>query len=140
MRVVILLAMGTALAPIPIQAQPPPAVVLNGLMALADQGPILAVDTWFRGSRLENDAGTKQTFVEQFQIFGQAAGAVVGHDLIAVHELSPNYSTTYAIIRYERDPLFIAIEAYNGTDGWRLINIEFNDKVAEVFPASIREP
>lgn len=121
-------------------AQSPPALVINGLTAMVDQGPQLAVETWFRGSRLENDGGTKQTFVEQFQLFARQAGGVLGHDLVHVHQLGPNYSITYAIIRYETDPLFIAIDVYNGQGGWRLMDIKLNDNAGEVFPKALLEP
>ena len=70
-----------------------------------------------------------------------APEATVGDfDIVHVHEVGPHYSTTYAILRYQRDPLFIVIEVYNGADGWRLMNIEFNDDAEEVFPASILKP
>jgi hypothetical protein len=137
MRIAISLAFLAVIGPTPGLAQTPPALVINGLTAMVDQGPELAIETWFRGSRLENDGGTKQTFVEQFHIFAQQAGAVLGHDVVHVQELGPNYSITYAIIRYETDPLFIAIDMYNGQSGWRLMNIEFNDAADEVFPAGL---
>ena len=140
MRTALCIASLATLAPVVALAQDPPAIVLNGLEAMVAQGPVLAVDTWFRGSRLETDAGTKQTFVEQFDIFARAAGAVLGHDIVRVHQMGASYSTTYAIIRYERDPLFIVVEVYNGASGWRLMNIEFNDDAEEVFPRGVLEP
>ena len=140
MRTAASLALLAALGATTALAQSPPPLVINGLTAMLDQGPELAVETWFRGSRLENDGGTKQTFVEQFRLFAQQAGGVLGHDVVHVQELGPNYSITFAIVRYESDPLFIAIEVYNGQGGWRLMNIEFNDAADEVFPTGVLEP
>lgn len=140
MRITVATLLASTVAVATGQAQVPPPIVTDGLAAMAEQGPALAVETWFRGSRHENNLGTKQTFIEQFEIFAQAAGAVLGHDIIHVQQLGPNYSITYALIRYENDPLFIAVEVYNGSGGWRLMNIEFNDQVAEVFPAGVLEP
>jgi hypothetical protein len=121
------------------QAAPPP-IVEAGFEAFLAQGPTAAIETWFKGSRLEGDEATMQTFVEQFQNFGGAAGPVIGYDIVRVFPIGQHLSTTYAILQYEQDPLFILMTFYEGAGGWRLRNIEFNDEAEELFPAALLEP
>lgn len=57
-----------------------------------------------------------------------------------VHAVGEYLLTTYGVLRYELDPLFIVMTYYNGARGWRLMDIEFNDKAKKHFPPALLKP
>lgn len=121
-------------------ATPLPRIVERGFELLARDSADAAIKFWTTAWDHEADAGKTEQLLTMLQPISEYAGSIRGVDVVATRPLSPNYIRIFAIVRYERMPVFIEIRPYNSggaTEDWRMATITLNTDPTKVFPPDI---
>jgi hypothetical protein len=113
-----------------------PQIVTAGFAAYESKGSRAALAVWLQGSPVSNPATTEQMIASLAPIEA-AYGNVIGHEIVRVVQVSPSLRRVYAIIRYERGPLFIYFDCYHTGKDWIIPMFLTNTRAAEIFPASL---
>ena len=131
-----------ALTAVPLSAQAAerptdvPPIVTAGLTAYKAEGSRAALAVWLKGSPVANPATTEQMIASLTPIEA-AYGSVLGHEILRVVPLSASVRRIYAIVRYERGPLFMSFDCYHTAGGWIIPTFLTNTRAAEILPASM---
>ena len=111
---------------------PPP--IQEGLAAYQSAGGCrAAMEVWTRAWTAESDAANRQTLIASCRTLEQM-GAYHGHDVARVERLGESLVRAYVILRYESQPVYLRLTAYYRPDVWRLVNINWNTDMDEIFP------
>ncbi len=117
-----------------------PPNVQRGFELFARDSATAAIAYWATDWTHEIDAGKAEQLVNGFTTIADYAGAIRGVDLVAVRHISPNFLRVFAIIRYERMPVFLELRPYNSgrsAPDWRMATITFNTDATKVFPPDL---
>lgn len=117
-----------------------PPNVQRGFDLMAHDSAAAAVAYWATDWNHEIDAGKAEQIINGLKTIADYAGAVRGVDLVAIRQVSPNFLRVFAIIRYERMPVFLELRPYNSgrsTPDWRMATITFNTDATKVFPPDL---
>src|SRR5438094_1203260 len=82
-----------------------PQIVLDGMAAYQKSGARAALGVWLKDSPVEN-AATIEQMIATLAPIEAAYGKMVGSDILRVVGIGTSVRRTYAIIRFERGPLF----------------------------------
>lgn len=113
-----------------------PRIVTAGFAAYESKGSRAAIAVWLEGSPVSNPATTEQVIASLAPIEA-VYGNVMGHEIIRVVPVSPSLRRVYAIMRYERGPLFISFDCYRAGKDWVIPMFLTNTRAAEILPASL---
>lgn len=117
-----------------------PEVALRGLTALRDSGYQAAVTIWTSSTK---DPAKRQQVAQQlaaaFAKVSQVAGAVRSYDLVRVSDENPQSKRIYALVVYERLPVYLTLQAASAGGRWDIRRIDFNPEGEKVFPRELFE-
>lgn len=131
-----------AIAALPVRAQttvrPPdvPSIVTAGFAAYESKDSRAAIGVWLNGSPASSPATVEQ-MIASFAPIELAYGSVIGHEIVRVVPVTPSFRRIYAIIRYERGPLFVSFDCYQTSKDWIIPMLLVNTRASELFPASV---
>jgi hypothetical protein len=128
---VILLVIGVPLTSFALE---PPKIVTEAMDAYKKSGYEEAFKIWMRGSPLEDDKTSYMNIRGAFTQIETAYGKMVGYEIVKSVSISPSTIRTYAVILYQKGPLFVFFDCYNSLSGWIISQIQFNTKPNLVFP------
>ncbi len=96
-----------------------------------------AVTAWLTGSLMgaSTDAGMKidGTLLN----FEKTFGKYLGWELVKVATITPSTEIVYAVVKYEKGPLWIAFDCYKATDTWTIESIRLNQSAESILPPAL---
>jgi hypothetical protein len=100
---------------------------------MSKQGNDAAIDYIFKTNKylrlkLANNIKIKNELNNVVKLLGKYYGA----ELIKIDELSKSYVKLYYLARYDRQPLLFIFTMYKPNDEWRIQQLQFSEKVAEM--------
>jgi hypothetical protein len=135
-----LVLLGTAPRGLEAQAAPAdtsvPAIVVEGMREFAARGLRAALATWLRGSPVENSGALEQMAAAVTPIEA-AYGRMVGYEVVRVVPVSPSVRRVYAVLRYERGPLYAYFDCYRAASGWVIPTLLTHTQASQILPADL---
>jgi len=121
------------MAPSLAQSAEIPKIILNGIEAYKNQSAEAAIQTWLKGSPLENDknALSQSNLLLRIESF---YGKIVGFNLIEKKKFSENSTIYYLEMRHEAGPVFAKFLTYKTKKGTIIVSFDLNTKPEAVFP------
>lgn len=113
-----------------------PRIVSAGFAAYESNDSRAALAVWLAGSPVSNPATTEQ-MVASLAPIEAAYGRVIGHEILRVVSVSPSLRRVYAVVRYERGPLFVLFDCYRTSNDWIIPMFLTNTKASDILPASL---
>lgn len=117
-----------------------PAVVVAGLEAYEHSGANAALDQWLKGWAPADDSTARATLAPSLAQFEATSGKMIGYDLLGTATWGLHACRSYVVIRFEQRPLYARFDAYDGSIGWRVLNVTWHLDPAEVFPVPMLVP
>lgn len=99
-----------------------PPFIFEGLHQLADQHPDEAEKAWARGTVTPQQA----KYANQLRSIMLSAGAYQYSNVVRVQDIAPRLRVIYLVLNFERLPNIARFLLYKSSDGWVLIDHEFN--------------
>jgi len=96
-----------------------------------------AVDAWFTDSPLNKDLATKTNFMSALSGFETGYGKYIGWELVKVVTLTPSTSIVYAVLKFEKGPVWMAFMCYKPKDQWIVSSMNLNQNPQPILPASL---
>ncbi len=125
----------------PVCAQVPgpvPPLVSKGLEALEEGRCRDAFDAWTADWQYGPSVADRQELIQGCDNLHELGAALRGHSIVQLEYLTPFLCRVYVVLRYERRPMYLMVEAYAPVDGeWRVTAIKWSrdsDKVLPVLP------
>lgn len=114
-----------------------PDIVLQGMSAYQKGDLHAALAVWLHGSPVENETTTER-MVASLAPIEQAYGKMVGYDVLRVVDLGAAVRRVYAVIRFERGPLYAYFDCYQQASGnWVIPTLMANARASEILPADL---
>jgi len=100
---------------------------------VSQQGNDAAIDYIFKTNKylrlkLANNIKIKNELNNIVKLLGEYYGA----ELVKTDELSKSYVKLYYLARYDRQPLLFIFTMYKPNDKWRIQQLQFSEKIAEM--------
>ena len=115
---------------------PVPDVITKGFDAYSKSSSS-AVDIWFKGSPLDADLPTKAKLLTALGDFEKGYGKYLGYEIFKVVPLSASTEVVYAVIKFEKGPVWFAFNLYKATDTWTVPTLNANQNPQQVLPQSL---
>ena len=112
-----------------------PPVVRAGLDAYKAGDIGAALDVWFKNSPAPRQ--TIPTTRGAFEQVEASYGHMTGYDLLEVVPFGTHATRTYAILLYEKGPVYAWFDCFKTGDGWILTGFLFNTKPDLILPATM---
>ncbi len=112
----------------------PPKIVTEAFDAYAKEGFDKAFSIWMKGSALENDTTSLMAMKGGFTQIETAYGKMIGHEIIKVYQITKFNIRTFAVILYEKGPLYLYVDCYNYGDNWIIPELQFHTKAQMILP------
>ena len=113
-----------------------PRIVIDGMEAYRRDGARAALNVWLKGSPAGSPGAVEQ-MIETLSPIEAAYGRVIGHDILRVVLVGRSVRRVYAIIKYERGPLYAYFDCYESPTGWIIPGFLSNTKPGEILPADL---
>jgi len=141
MRMFFPLAVFVFLLAAPTRASDPaiPGVVSQGLESYVTSGHQNAMEIWLKGSAMENDINARIKFIDTLAKVESLYGKVTGWELFRVLPMTPSTCRVYAVLKFEKGPLWCMFECYKPKDPWVLSSFDFNTKANVILPPNLLE-
>ena len=118
-----------------------PPIVAGGLQTMQEGRCRDAFEQWTTHWTSPEDSIKKQQLTSSCDILSQIGGALKGYDTVRVVRITPHFSRSYILLRYEKQPVFLALVAYAAVDGqWKVATLNWNTDPDKVFPSAILAP
>jgi len=114
-----------------------PRVVENGFAAYQESGSQKAIESWFKGSPLENEAAARVKMINVLSEIETAYGKMSGYETIRNVSVAPSYQRVYMLIKYQKGPLFAVFDCYKTEAGWIVTHLNFNAEAELILPAEV---
>jgi hypothetical protein len=116
-----------------------PENLFRGFELYKAEGPRAALEKWVEGGPLEGrqDLTGQANALRTVQDF---YGPYVTHHIVAVRALANSTKFIYVLIDHENGPLFCKFTAFKGSEGWHIVNFDFNTDAEEIWPESLLQP
>ena len=92
---------------------------------------------WLKGSPLETDTTTRVNVTGGLAQIETVFGKMIGFEPIRTVSIAPSMLRVYVLLKFERGPVFFAIDCYKAEKDWTVAFIDFNSKPSSVLPADI---
>ncbi|HTB63383.1 MAG TPA: hypothetical protein VK737_07310 [Opitutales bacterium] len=96
-----------------------------------------AVDIWFKGSPLNDDMPTKAKLLTAFLDFEKAYGKYLGYEIFKFVPLTKSTGVAYAVLKYEKGPIWFSINLYKPADTWIIPTLNVNQNPQAVLPQNL---
>jgi len=96
-----------------------------------------AVDIWFKGSPLDTDLATKAKLLTALNDFEKGYGKYLGYEIFKTVALTPSTEIVYAVIKFEKGPVWFAFNLYKATDSWTVPTLNANQNPQQVLPQNL---
>jgi hypothetical protein len=113
-----------------------PDIITRGFDAYAKSDSD-AVDIWFAGSPLNDDLPTKTKLLTALNEFEKAYGKYTGYEICKVVTLTPSTKIVYAVLKFEKGPVWFAFNLYKATDTWTIPTLNANQNPQQILPAGL---
>jgi len=120
---------------------PVPAIVSKGLDALEEGRCRDAFDAWTADWQYGRSVAQRQELMQSCDNLHELGAALHGHHVVQIVYLTPFLCRVYVVLRYERHPMFLMVEAYAPVDAeWRVTAIVWSRDSDKVLPVAPLEP
>jgi len=121
----------------------PQSIVVKGLETLASGHCRDAINGWTT-AWTGQDAFKRTELINGCDYLDQI-GTIHGYDILNVTDVTPHLQRVYVLLRYENQPVYLLVVAYEPKDEWKIVTVTWNtdpDKVLppELVPAQHRGP
>ena len=114
-----------------------PPVVGAGLETYRTNGLSSAYKVWANRGPLESDTSARDNFVIGLEKVQTVYGKVMGYEIVKVVKVSSSVRRVYAVVQYEKAPVYASFDCYRPGDKWYVTDLLFHTKVNMVFPPSL---
>jgi hypothetical protein len=117
-----------------------PPVARRGLDLLVSDSTDAAVAFWTIGWDGPADEGKAEQLIAGFRQIRDLGGRVRGYDVLKLEAVSPHLIRVFALVRYERLPVFFELLAYDpgsASPAWRMATVRFNTEPTKVLPPAL---
>jgi hypothetical protein len=114
-----------------------PQIVVDAFKAYQSDGFEKAFSIWMKGSPLENDKSSLMSMKGGFTQIETAYGKMVGYEIIKVYQITKHNIRTYAVILYEKGPVYMYVDCYKSHSGWIIPELQFHTKPQMVLPGDV---
>lgn len=111
---------------------------LNELTA----GHCVAFTIWSRDWSGPDNAGKQEQLRASCDVLGRL-GKLQGYDVLRIVDVGSHLRRVYLLLRYEVQPVYLMLVAYQPADTWRTITVNWNtvaDKVLSAIVAPTERP
>jgi hypothetical protein len=124
-------------APVTCFALEPPKIVTDGLDAYKNSGNEEAFKIWIKGSPLENDKTSYMNMKGGMTQIETIYGKMIGYEILKTINISHSTTRTYAVMLYEKGPVYLYADCYKSPNGWIIPELQFHTKPQMVLPQSL---
>jgi hypothetical protein len=110
-----------------------PPFMLEGLHDLANQNPEEAEKAWTRGTI---SLDQQVAYASTLRSVMESAGAFQNFDVVSAHDFSPRLRVVYLSLNFERMPEIVRFLLYRTSNGWVVVNQDFNVDTRSLEPAA----
>ncbi len=96
-----------------------------------------AVEVWFKGSPLNDDLTTKAKLLSALGDFEKGYGKFIGYEIYKTVALTPSTEVVYAVLKFEKGPVWFSFNLYKPTDTWIIPTLNANQNPQQVLPQSL---
>jgi len=118
-------------------AEEAPKIVVDAFEAYKKSGFEDAAKIWYKGSPLENNTTVKMNIKSAISNIEAIYGKMIGYEVLKNLKISPSTKRTYAVILYEKGPIFMYIDCYKSPKGWIIPEMLFNTKAQMILPREV---
>jgi len=115
----------------------PPAIFEQGLNAFKKSGHEEAFNILLKGSPLENDMTTMMNLKGGIVKIESAYGKMIGHELLKSFQISPSVIRAFAILLFEKGPVYMYADCYKGNAGWVIPEIKIHTSAHFILPKQL---
>ena len=90
-----------------------------------------------KGSPLENDKTSLMNMKGGFTQIETIYGKMVGHEIIKNYQITESVIRTYAVLLYEKGPLYLYVDCYRSGENWLIPEIQFHTKAQMILPKEL---
>ncbi len=120
----------------PAAAPAVPEVVTKGFEAYKKSSAD-AINAWYVGSPMEKNSEARLTFGNNLANFEKGYGKYLGWELVKVVPITASTEIVYAVIKYEKGPIWVAFDCYKAADQWVLPSIRLQTNAQGLLPPSL---
>src|SRR5690349_16889235 len=113
-----------------------PAPIIEGLTSLSAGHCSEAFVAWSRGWTGPDDVGKQEQLRGSCDVLARF-GKLQGYDVLRVVDVGPHVRRVYLVLRYEIQPVYMMLVAYQPTDAWKVITVNWNTIADKVLPATV---
>jgi len=118
-------------------AEETPKIVVDGFEAYKKSGFEDAAKIWYKGSPLKNNTNLTMNIKSAITKIETIYGKMIGYEVLKNLEISPSISRAYAVVLYEKGPIFIYFDCYKSPKGLIIPEIVFNTKAQMILPREV---
>ena len=118
-------------------AEETPKIVIDAFEAYKKSSFEDAAKIWYKGSPMENDTTTKMNLKSGITKIETIYGKMIGYEVLDFLKISPSTNRTYAVILYEKGPLFMYVDCYKSPNGWIIPELVFNPRAHMILPREV---
>lgn len=115
----------------------PPKIVTEAFDAYKNEGFNKAFDIWMKGSPLENDKTSLMNVRGGMTQIETMYGEMIGYEIIKTYPFTKYTIRTYALVLYEKGPLYMYIDCYKSNKGWIIPELLFHTKAQMILPSDL---
>jgi len=115
----------------------PPKPLIDGFEAYKKSGFNAAWEIWMKGSPLEGDATTRMNMKGGIAKIEAVYGKMIGYEILKSFHISPSTNRTYAVMLFEKGPIFLYVDCYRSPRGWIIPDMKFHTRANEIFPPEV---
>ena len=116
----------------------PQTVVVKGLQMWSSGHCRDAIDAW-TSSWSGQDAFQRTQLVNGCDLLEQM-GTIEGYDILRTVDITPHLQRVYVLLRYEKQPVYLLVAAYESKDDWKIVTVNWNTDPDKVVPSELLLP
>ena len=118
-------------------AEETPKIVVDAFEAYKKSGFEGAAKIWYKGSPLESNTTVQMNIKSGITKIETIYGRMIGYEVLKNLKISPSTNRTYAVMLYEKGPIFMYIDCYKSPKGWIIPEMMFNTKAQMILPREV---
>ena len=114
-----------------------PEILSVSFDAYKNEGFEKAFKIWMKGSPLENDKTSLLSMKGGFTQIETLYGKMIGYEIIRNYRIAKNVVRTYAVLFYEKGPLYLYVDCYRAAENWIIPEMQFHTKAQMILPEKL---
>ncbi len=120
----------------PLQQSNLPPPIVAGLNDLRAGRCSEAFTAWSRDWTGPDDVGKQQQLRASCDVLARL-GKLNGYDVLRVMDVGPHVRRVYLVLRYDLQPVYMMLVAYQPTEAWKTITVNWNTIADKVLPSAV---